>query len=139
MSCRLAQRLPGVGWSERDAPADPAAIVVRVRGPLAPEQAQELCDRVWALLLADGTRTVVCDVPGEVDLSVVDVLARLQLTARRLDAFLRVRTSGDGLEALLALTGLGDAVPDRLEARGQAEAAEQRGVEEVVDVHNLPG
>lgn len=75
---------------------------------------------------------------GEVDLGVVDLLARIALLARRSGGEVRVLAAGSGLDDLLALTGLQDAVPPRLQPAGQAEAGEQPGVEEVVDVHELP-
>lgn len=73
-----------------------------------------------------GARVVV-EVSGDVDLRVVDALARLQLAARRSGATLVVRGC-----ALLELAGL-------VEVIGQAEAGEERlGVEEVVDVGDPP-
>ena len=73
-----------------------------------------------------GARVVV-EVSGDVDLRVLDALARLQLAVRRSGAVLVVRGC-----ALLELAGL-------VEVVGQAEAGEQpRGVEEVVDVGDPP-
>jgi hypothetical protein len=58
------------------------------------------------LLSTGGVRLVVCDVHGAVDLQVVDLLARLALTARRRQARVLVRSDSDDLTALLRLTGL---------------------------------
>lgn len=58
------------------------------------------------LLSAGSARVLVCDVHDTVDLVVVDLLARLALTARRQQARLLVRAAGDDLPALLRLTGL---------------------------------
>ena len=117
--------------------AQRATVVLRVRGPVRPGDADRLCDRLRALR-SDGP-CVVVHVRGAVDLGVVDVLARLQLVARRSDGSARLRVVADGLDDLLALTGLQDVLSLRVEPRGQAEAGEQPGVEEVVDVRHLPG
>ncbi len=65
-------------------------------------------------------------VVSEPDLALVDELAHLQLTARRLGYTIRVRNACAGVSELLDLAGL------RLEAKGEAEGGEQVGVEEVV-------
>jgi hypothetical protein len=119
-----------------DPPEMRTPLVVELRGPLAPAQVSRLCARVQALLLADRGRGLVCELRGPPDLGVVDALARLQVMARRLDVRLRVRPTSDGFRALLGLTGLEHAVPERLEPGGQVEAGEQRGVQEVVDVRD---
>jgi hypothetical protein len=73
-----------------------------------------------------------------VDLAVVDELARLQLTARRLGFTVRLRHAGAVLVQLLDLAGLAGVVPvDRcgplsVEVGGQPEGLEEAGVEEVV-------
>ena len=73
-----------------------------------------------------GARVVV-EVSGDVDLRVLDALARLQLAARRSGDTLVVRGC-----ALLELVGL-------VEVVGKPEAGEERlGVEEVVDVGDPP-
>ncbi|MCW2600739.1 MAG: hypothetical protein JWM02_2568 [Frankiales bacterium] len=124
-----------------DVPAARAGgtVVVDVCGPLGPAEVRQLCNRVQGLLLADGSRSVLCNLGSHPDLGAVDALVRLHLMARRLDVSLRVRATGEGLAALLDLTGLRDVVPEGLEPSGQAETGEQRGVEEVVHVHDPPG
>ncbi len=74
--------------------------------------------------------TIVCDVGALApDAVAVDVLARLQLTARRLGLEIRLRHASSELQDLLAFVGLRDVL--RVEASGQAEEREQRvGVEE---------
>jgi anti-anti-sigma regulatory factor len=83
---------------------------------------------------------VVCDVAGIAEPSAVTVeaLARLRLTARRLGADILVRGAPARLRQLLALTGLGEAIPldggSDLEPHRQAEQREQPlDVEEVGD------
>ena len=63
---------------------------------------------------------------GRLDLAVVDELARLQLTARRLGLSIRLRDACVELTELLDLVGL------RVEVGGEPERREQVGVEEVV-------
>ena len=100
------------------------AVVVEVRGPLSLEGARQLCSRVDGLLQQGA---VVCELTGTPDLAVVDALARLTLAAHRRGT--RLTITGDD-RGLLVLTGL--------EVLRQAEATEQRGVEEVVDVLDPP-
>jgi hypothetical protein len=73
---------------------------------------------------------------GRIDLAVVEALARLQLSARRLGCSIRVRDACASLLELLALAGLGDVVPCvpalGVQAGGQPEGGEQAGVDEVV-------
>jgi hypothetical protein len=68
------------------------------------------------------------------DLSLVDALVRLQLTARRLGGSIRLRNPCDELLALIDLAGLTDVLPALpLEAGGEAEGGEDLGVDEIVD------
>lgn len=115
----------------------PHSLVVTLHGPLGPAELARLCEQVRALL-AHGTRqTVVCDVDSAADLSVVDALVRLQLTAARCQSRLQLRAVSTQVAGLLALTGLG-AVICELEAGGHAEAGEKGRVEEVMQVGDLP-
>jgi anti-anti-sigma regulatory factor len=101
-----------------------------------------LCARLADLLRSydRSGAVVVCDVAGIVEPSAVTVeaLARLRLTARRLGADILVRGAHARLRQLLALTGLGEAIPldggSDLEPHRQAEQREQPlDVEEVAD------
>ena len=65
---------------------------------------------------------------GQLDLSVVDDLARLQLEARRQGCSIWLRQACPDLVALRQLVGLGAV----LQVGGPAERLEQAGVEEVV-------
>ena len=91
------------------------------------------------MLLDDAARWVVCDVGGLVaDAVAVDVLARLQLTARRRGLDVGLRNASDELLELIALIGLCDVLPvcaaSRIEPGGQTEEGEQSlGVEEEAD------
>ncbi|MGH9154854.1 MAG: STAS domain-containing protein [Acidimicrobiales bacterium] len=100
----------------------------------------------------DGSGGVVMLVDGDVqvaiwrldglacpDLLVVDTLARLQLTAKRMGWSIRLHNTSEELRGLLDLVGLADvlAVADEarlpLEPGGKAEGGEQFRVEEVVE------
>ena len=88
---------------------------------------------------------VVVDLTGwrRADLGVVDLVARVALQARRRDARVEVVVPGHELTGLLELAGLGAVVLLRRRApasdpRRHAEALEEPGVEEVVDVGDAP-
>lgn len=85
-----------------------------------------LCDELCALVLDRGATEVVCDLSrvAPVDMSVVDALARLTLTARRLGCRLRFEHAPDRLLALLVLTGLLVALPVNPSDEARAEAGE---------------
>ncbi|MET7285993.1 STAS domain-containing protein [Streptomyces sp. NPDC005573] len=122
MSSARPGRLPHV---DADTPA-----VLRPAGPVTRDEVTGLCDEVRALLESGGAGTVVCDVGGlgPPGLGTVELLARLELTARRAGGRIRLRGHGPGLRALLDLAGL------RFQMEGQPEQREQtRGVEEEVE------
>ncbi|MFI1162401.1 STAS domain-containing protein [Streptomyces sp. NPDC020801] len=106
----------------------PAVLVLA--GPVTREEATGLCDDVRRLLEATRAGVVVCDVGGlgPPGLGSVDLLARLQLTARRVGGRIRLRDPDPGLHALLALVGL------TLDTEGQPEQREPAlGVQEAVE------
>jgi hypothetical protein len=74
---------------------------------------------------------------GVADLRTVDVLARLQLAARRGGLRFVVRELSDELRELIAFAGLEQAL--RLEPRRQPEQREERlGVEEEAELDHPP-
>jgi hypothetical protein len=108
-------------------------LVIELRGPFTAAQADLLCSHGVTVMGAGAGHEITCDVYGRIDLSVIDVLARLQLLARRSGAFLRIRSpgsTGEALHSLLALTGLACLEQTRfepleaLEPRRQAETGE---------------
>jgi hypothetical protein len=113
-------------------------VVVRVHGPVSPGRAGLLYERLQAHLVERDPVCVVCRVQGYADLSVLDVLARIVLMAARRHAAVRVTSTRGDLPGLLALTGLASVISYELERGGQPETCEDRGVEEVVDVDDLP-
>ena len=99
-----------------------------------------LDDRLRARLERDPADLVVCDLAHLVapEVAIVEALARLQLTARRHGAEMRLCNVSHALHDLLAVAGLCDVVgvcPDLgLEAERQAEEREPAlGVEEEGD------
>jgi ABC-type transporter Mla MlaB component len=106
----------------------PAVLVLA--GPVTRDEVTGLCEDVRTLLEATGAGVVVCDVGGlgPPGLGAVDLLARLQLTARRAGGRIRLRDPDPGLHALLDLVGI------RIEMEGEAEQREPAlGVEEAVE------
>ena len=106
----------------------PAVLVLA--GPVTRDEVTALSDEIRALLRTTGGGVVVCDVAGlgPPGLGTVDLLARLQLAARRAGGRIRLRDPDPGLHALLDLVGL------RFEVEGQAEQGEPAlGVQEEVE------
>lgn len=106
----------------------PAVLVLP--GPVTRDEVPALCDDVRARLESSGVGVVVCDVAGlgPPGLTTVDVLARLELAARRAGGRIRLRDPDPALRALLALVGL------RFEVEGQPEEREPAlRVEEAVE------
>ncbi|MFJ4687627.1 STAS domain-containing protein [Streptomyces sp. NPDC088789] len=112
----------------------PAAEIVLV-GPVTRDEVSGLCSDVRALLKRTGAKVVICDVAalGPPGLTAVDLLARLELTARRAGGRIRLRDPDPALPALLDLVGL------RFEMEGQPEQREPaRCVEEAVETGDPP-
>ncbi|WP_175543583.1 STAS domain-containing protein [Micromonospora pattaloongensis] len=110
---------------------DPAPPVLVIGAAIGRADIPALCARLAELVVplpAQGA-VVVCDVSAVVEPSAVilDVLARLRLTARRLGADIRVHAAHANLCQLLALTGLGAVTPlgSALQPHWQAEEREQ--------------
>ncbi|MEU4927894.1 STAS domain-containing protein [Streptomyces yokosukanensis] len=104
--------------------------VLTLPGRVARDEVAGLCARVRALLEATGAGVVVCDVGGlgPPGLAAVDLLARLELAARRAGGRIRLRDPDPALSALLDVVGL------RFQMEGQVEEGEPAlGVEEAVE------
>jgi hypothetical protein len=106
----------GAGLVDVDS-AEP--IVLELIGRITPADVPLLCAQLRAQVVTDmgpdagpDTRTgdVVCDVGGltVADLTAVNAVARLRLTARRLGRNVRLRNAGRELILLLDFVGLGD-------------------------------
>ncbi|MCX2928284.1 STAS domain-containing protein [Streptomyces sp. NEAU-W12] len=105
--------------------------VLVLRGPVTPDGVSGPSDALRALLDGGGADgVVVCDVGGlgPPGLAAVNLLARLQLLARRTGGRIRLRDPDLALCSLLDLVGLG------FEVEGQPEEREPApGVEEAVE------
>jgi hypothetical protein len=125
-------------------PSGPRSIVLDVRSPIGSAAVPGLCERARVLLAAGVVDVITCEVGGltEPDAVAVDVLARLQLTARRLRRSIRLRHPRPELRDLLGLTGLCAEFPCaaglRLQPDWQAEEREQVGIDEEVDPVDPP-
>ncbi|MEU6286359.1 STAS domain-containing protein [Streptomyces sp. NPDC005047] len=118
-------RTPGLPLVDAVTPA-----VLVLPGPVSRGETPRLCDEARALLEATRAGVIVCDVGGlgPPGLAVVDLLARLELTARRVGGRIRLRDPDPALHALLDLVGL------RFETEGQVEQREPPlRVEEAVE------
>ncbi|MGW0833014.1 STAS domain-containing protein [Streptomyces prunicolor] len=119
-------RPPGLPIVDAKTPA----VLVPAR-PVTRDEVAGLCAEVRALLEATGAGVVLVEVvgPGPPGLGTVDLLARLQLTARRTGGGrIRLRAPAPELRALLGLVGL------RFEMEGQVEQREPAlGVQEEVE------
>ncbi|MEU8533064.1 STAS domain-containing protein [Streptomyces sp. BPPL-273] len=118
-------RRPGLPHVDAVTPA-----VLVLPGPVSRGETPRLCDEARALLEATRAGVIVCDVGGlgPPGLAVVDLLARLELTARRVGGRIRLRDPDPALHALLDLVGL------RFETEGQVEQREPPlRVEEAVE------
>ena len=107
-----AGELPGKRARGVEAFIAPGAIVLVVVGPLTPSSILGLCTSLHLLEGCPGD-PVVCDLGmlDRTDAGTVDALARLQLTARRLDRQIRLRHAPRELQELLAVMGLRDVLP----------------------------
>jgi ABC-type transporter Mla MlaB component len=122
MSCARSSGLPIV-----EATTPP---VLTLTGPVTREQVAGLADEVRGLLEDGRAGIVVCDVAGigPPGLAAVELLARLQLAARRAGGRIRLRAPDPALRALLDLVG----VP--VEVEGEVEEGEPAlGVEVEVE------
>ncbi|MFF4841764.1 STAS domain-containing protein [Streptomyces collinus] len=115
------------GLPHVDAKTPPVLTLAR---PVTRREVPGWCDDVRSLLRTTGARVVVCDVGGlgPPGLGAVELLARLELAARRAGGRIRLRDPDPALLALLDLVGL------RFQVEGQAEQGEPAlGVEEEVE------
>ncbi|MFE9772597.1 STAS domain-containing protein [Streptomyces sp. NPDC005931] len=118
---------PPPGLPVVDAMTPPVLVL---RGPVTRDEVSGPCDALRALLERSAGPVVVCDAGGlgPPGLAAVNLVARLQLTARRAGGRIRLRDPDPGLCALLDLVGL------LVEVEGQPEEREPPlGVEEAVE------
>ncbi|GHJ35217.1 STAS domain-containing protein [Streptomyces sp. TS71-3] len=99
----------------------PAPLVLPERA--GPDELARLCAVVRARLEVARGGVVVCDARAVrgAGLEAVEMLARLELAARRAGGRIRIRGAAPGLRALLALVGL------RFEMERETEGGEEPG------------
>jgi ABC-type transporter Mla MlaB component len=102
---------------------EPSTIALVVAGRIARADVAALCDRVRALLEESRAELLVCEVAAtaDPDMATVELLARLQLVARRLGRQVRLSRAPAGLVELLALLGLDEVLQSRNGSRLQPE------------------
>ena len=88
-------------------------VVLAVHGRITDETVPQWCARVADLLADPEVDAITCDLSGVVrpDVTALDALARMQLTARRLGRTIRLRHASTEMCALLSLAGLTDVLP----------------------------
>ena len=90
----------------------PNFVDFAIWGPIARDDLPGLCDRVCALLSANGSGDVSCDVAGvDADAVTIDALALLQLAAIRQGCRIHLRNASHDLLDLVAFMGLRDVLP----------------------------
>jgi anti-anti-sigma regulatory factor len=115
------------------APPAPITIVFAVVGAISRADLPTQCERVRNLVETTGAEIVLCDLSrlDVADAVAIDLLARLQLTVRRLGCLLCLRRPSAELCQLLAFAGLADVCGLRVEVERQPEKREEpHGVEE---------
>jgi ABC-type transporter Mla MlaB component len=115
--------------------ADTEPHLIRIAGPLRPEDVPRLCEQVAAARHGPGA-DVICDVTAVTtsDLTTVDAIARLQLAARRAGRTIRLRNPAPALLALLGLVGLVELLGLVVEMERHPEEGEPPlGVKEAVE------
>ena len=86
------------------------SLVLVLDGPAGATMVDALCDRMAIALTHTSADVVVCDIasPTEANVALVNALARMQLTARRLGRSITVRHACPEVRHLLDLLGLTD-------------------------------
>ena len=103
-----------------------------------------LCQRLEAVIASSDAQLIVCDVAALApSAGAIEALARLQLTARRLQRRIRLQRASPCLQHLLEFVGLGDVIAVHDASGGQRRRdAEQRehplGIEKRVDRDDPP-
>ncbi|MEU0839732.1 STAS domain-containing protein [Streptomyces sp. NPDC005962] len=127
-------------------PALPPIVLVLGRPPRTRAEVELLCERLRELVRRGAPGPVTVDVGAAYppDLALVEALARLRLTARRLGRGMRLRNAGGELAGVLARAGLDEVLTApaalRIEPGGEAEQGEQPlGVQEGVEPGDPPG
>jgi hypothetical protein len=89
------------------------AVEFQLEKPASPDAIEALCRRVRRVLRATDHAVLICDLRRvtEPDVTVIDALARMQLTARRLGRSIELRHACPQVQELVRLAGLADVLP----------------------------
>ena len=89
--------------------------VLRVCSPASATRIDQMCDELRVLIAQTDYGPVPCDVDAlrPPDLTAIEALARLQLTARRLNRSICLINASRDLVDLLEFAGLADLCPSR--------------------------
>jgi anti-anti-sigma regulatory factor len=92
--------------------AGPRSVVVQVRETTTAAR-NHLCVQVRRLIARPDVDVVTCDVTGVApNLTAIDALARLQLTARRLGGRIRLRGTSPDITRLIDFAGVDEVLPN---------------------------
>ncbi len=100
-------------FDQAQRPMEPSIFALAIDGPIDRADIPDMCDRFRQMVELACPERIVCNVAAlrAPDAAVVDALARLQLTARRLGLQMLLIETPSELEALLSLMGLRAVLP----------------------------
>jgi ABC-type transporter Mla MlaB component len=89
----------------------------QLQTPASPDAIEALCRRVRRALRGTDDIVLICDLQRvtEPDVTVIEALARMQLTARRLGRSIELRHACPQVQELVRLAGLADVLPVTVE------------------------
>jgi STAS domain len=123
----------------------PATIIVHLADSISPAGIPLLCERLQGRLAGTDVEGIACDASrlADPDLTTIEVVARMQLTAGRNGRWMHLQHASQQLLDLLSLVGLSEVVAvgtqSGLDPGRQTEQGKQARVDEVVEPGDAPG